>query len=169
MARDEQVRDVLELLRRRVDHRPQRIRRLRGIELVAAEDVLDAVDAHEDGVARVGRVPEARLEMRRDREAVLVCALDEPAEVLRRDALRLEGARALGGPFVDVAIDVLLRGVADSIRDAPCRSTGPSCRCAGRSAHQRRCASARSIMPSGSYSPAGNVDVTPLARKMSGL
>ena len=26
-----------------------------------------------------------------------------------------------------------------------------------------------SIMPSGSYSPAGNVDVTPLARKMSGL
>ena len=39
----------------------------RGVELIAAEDVLDTVDAHEDRVARIRRVAETGFEMRRDR------------------------------------------------------------------------------------------------------
>ena len=104
--RDEERDDVLEHLRRRIDARPRRVRRLVGIELVAAEDVLDAIDAEKDGVARVGAVAEARLEMRGDGESVLMRARDKLGEMLGRDPFRLEGARALRGPVVDVAIDV---------------------------------------------------------------
>ncbi len=52
---------------------------------------------------------------------------------------------------------------------APCRSTGPELWMRGPTCSPRSIRRRAPIIPSGSTSPPGNVDVTPLARKMSGL
>ncbi len=88
---------------REIDER--RVRGGVGGEVVAAEEVLDAVDPHADRVARVDAVAPAGVEVAGDGEAVAVAAADQRRERGGRDALRLEPADAVGGPVVDLGAD----------------------------------------------------------------
>ena len=76
------------------------VRRLVSGKHVAAHEVLDAIDPHEDRVARIHAVASARVEVAGDREAVYVRALDERAQMLRANPFRLESFRALLHPVI---------------------------------------------------------------------
>ena len=76
-------------------------------ERVAAHEVLDAIDAHEDRVARIHAVAIARIEVAGHGEPVEVRALDERLELVRRDAFRLEALHAELRPVIDLGVDLL--------------------------------------------------------------
>ena len=102
-----QLGDPLEL--RRVERHVlvRRIRRLVGRERVATHEVLDAIDAHENRVARIHAVAIAGIQMAGDRQPVKVRALDERAQLVRRDALCLEALDAELRPVIHFGVDLL--------------------------------------------------------------
>ncbi len=172
--------DVLRLVqrgdpleRRRVERHVlvRRVRRTVRRERVAAHEVLDAIDAHKDRVARIhADSPIAGIEMAGHRESVQ-SARARSARVAASGVMpfALNPLHAVLRPVIDFGVDLcrpmMLR--SHSGRAVPkygpeFSSRGPGLQSIIDPDAQRRAST------SGFISPAGNVDVTPFARKSDG-